>query len=534
MFEVFICATGNDYSFADNLKGKLDEAHINVFNRKIEFSHEKRCLREIMRAITEAKVFIFLLSSSSNDDESLMIELEKALDLSKIFITIKIDNVIPKDELSYYIGSTQWIDASVEDEHSKAVTLLSGVLFKILNQKNATSHDVETTYHSMQIERLRKEKNNDETKFRYLITNKPKLKKVNNYANKNKNAFKVTKLLTNIWSIPIIVFLLIMYWVFLHESIVNFISPIDNDVMIVIKDEGPNKVVNEKNGRRNDNKFRDVSNLNALKNNKSQRAAKKIANLKEINHEYSKRVTYDNLPLVNDETNFGWEDFLKECNKNELYDIYSALLKLCNAFQSGQLLKLDKNKNMDVGTFVISIIDNQKIFSRESYELFKNGKNIWNFSPWQTNNFIVRDNNSYYLFQTDDSAKSIHFELKRKITKKAVAQLNELMNKVMNSTVDSISPDLYVLNLIYFNKEIRLEVAHSEQGFSFYFFLSEITDGAYMYVLKEKGIVKLDVRGKKIIDDLNMSESDLLKIEKIIIRQHKNFLYLWHKNLAKE
>ena len=78
----------------------------------------------IISAIREARVMVLILSDNANASVQIRREVERAVHFGTIVIPMRIEDVMPQDELEYFLATSQWFDAfpSLIDNHLEALT----------------------------------------------------------------------------------------------------------------------------------------------------------------------------------------------------------------------------------------------------------------------------------------------------------------------------------------------------------------------------------------------------------------------------
>jgi len=107
---IYICHDNSDKILANQIKNMFEMENI------------------VCGDLNHADVYLFIFSDSANRSKKVLDELQKIVSLNKKFLTLKNTDKVPADELSFYIGTTQWMD--MNKEHSMK-DLLSKVLHQI-------------------------------------------------------------------------------------------------------------------------------------------------------------------------------------------------------------------------------------------------------------------------------------------------------------------------------------------------------------------------------------------------------------------
>lgn len=71
---------------------------------------------QCVKAIESCKIMILIFSSDSNQSSHLVRELTIAADMKKIVIPFKIEDVLPNEDMKYFLITCQWLDATANQE----------------------------------------------------------------------------------------------------------------------------------------------------------------------------------------------------------------------------------------------------------------------------------------------------------------------------------------------------------------------------------------------------------------------------------
>jgi len=66
---------------------------------------------EITRAIQQSRAFILIFSQHSNNSEQVLREVQLAANSRLHIVQFRIDDVVPSDDLEYYLSGPHWLDA---------------------------------------------------------------------------------------------------------------------------------------------------------------------------------------------------------------------------------------------------------------------------------------------------------------------------------------------------------------------------------------------------------------------------------------
>ena len=116
MADIFISKSTKDETLALSITDVLESNGIDcwISNRDLLTPAGELYGCDIVKAITEAKALLLLLSKNSNVSKHVLNEVSTACDKGKKVFVVQIDDVVPAQELQYYLSQEQWIiDASI-------------------------------------------------------------------------------------------------------------------------------------------------------------------------------------------------------------------------------------------------------------------------------------------------------------------------------------------------------------------------------------------------------------------------------------
>lgn len=125
--DVFISYATEDKAVANAICAKLEEHGIRCWIAPRD-THLGNWTPQIMDAITEAEIVVFVFSAYSNHSKHVHREVMNAFELGKTVVPFRIDDIEPAKDLGYFIRGVHWLDAitpPVEEHISKLVADLS-------------------------------------------------------------------------------------------------------------------------------------------------------------------------------------------------------------------------------------------------------------------------------------------------------------------------------------------------------------------------------------------------------------------------
>jgi hypothetical protein len=108
--DVFISYAKEDRQVADTLLEALEAAGIRCWIAHRDLVPGRKWSGEIMRALRGAQVFLLVLSEHSDRSDQVLNEVELAVDRRLAVLTVPVRTMIPRDELAYFIRTSQWME----------------------------------------------------------------------------------------------------------------------------------------------------------------------------------------------------------------------------------------------------------------------------------------------------------------------------------------------------------------------------------------------------------------------------------------
>ncbi|HEX5275453.1 MAG TPA: toll/interleukin-1 receptor domain-containing protein [Candidatus Rubrimentiphilum sp.] len=109
--DVFVCYSSEDKTIANAACAKLESAGIRCWMAPRDPIAGIPYGRQLVDAITAARIVLLIFSGNANRSEHVLRELEVASDSGKIIVPFRIENVTPSGDLRYYITRVHWLDA---------------------------------------------------------------------------------------------------------------------------------------------------------------------------------------------------------------------------------------------------------------------------------------------------------------------------------------------------------------------------------------------------------------------------------------
>src|SRR2546425_3445897 len=109
--EVFISHSSQDKTIADAVCAALENNAIRCWIAPRDVQPGRSFAGEITRAIQRSKVMVLIFSAHSNTSEQVLREVQLAANSHLHILQFRIEDVIPNDDLEYYLSTPHWLDA---------------------------------------------------------------------------------------------------------------------------------------------------------------------------------------------------------------------------------------------------------------------------------------------------------------------------------------------------------------------------------------------------------------------------------------
>ena len=109
--DVFISYSNQDKTEANAVCATLESRGIRCWIAPRDIIPGTSWPAAIVEAIESSKVFVLVFSDRSNQSKQVAQEVGEAFDNEIPIIPLRLDNVKPSKEMSYYMRSTHWLDA---------------------------------------------------------------------------------------------------------------------------------------------------------------------------------------------------------------------------------------------------------------------------------------------------------------------------------------------------------------------------------------------------------------------------------------
>jgi hypothetical protein len=109
--DVFISHSSQDKPVADAVCAALENTSIRCWIAPRDVQPGRSFAGEITRAIQRSKVMVLIFSAYSNTSEQVLREVQLAANSHLHIVQFRIADVLPNDDLEYYLSTPHWLDA---------------------------------------------------------------------------------------------------------------------------------------------------------------------------------------------------------------------------------------------------------------------------------------------------------------------------------------------------------------------------------------------------------------------------------------
>jgi len=131
--DVFISHSAQDKSVSDAVCAGLENAGIRCWIAPRDVQPGRSFAGEITRAIQQSKAMVLIFSAHSNNSQQVLREVQLAVSSHLHIIQLRIEEVRPNDDLTYFLSTPHWLDAltpPVEKHLQRLVAAVEALLGK--------------------------------------------------------------------------------------------------------------------------------------------------------------------------------------------------------------------------------------------------------------------------------------------------------------------------------------------------------------------------------------------------------------------
>src|SRR2546430_16120066 len=109
--DVFLSCSSQDKTIADAVCAALENSALRCWIAPRDVQPGRSFAGEITRAIQRSNVMVLIFSAHSNTSEQVLREVQLAANSHLHIIQFRIQDVLPNDDLEYYLSTPHWLDA---------------------------------------------------------------------------------------------------------------------------------------------------------------------------------------------------------------------------------------------------------------------------------------------------------------------------------------------------------------------------------------------------------------------------------------
>ena len=109
--QVFISYSSKDKNVANAALAMLEASGIRCWMAPRDIVLGVEWAAAIMEGIKACRVMVVLLSESSNISDQVVREVNQAVNHKMVIIAVRIEDIVPRDSLQYYLSAVHWLDA---------------------------------------------------------------------------------------------------------------------------------------------------------------------------------------------------------------------------------------------------------------------------------------------------------------------------------------------------------------------------------------------------------------------------------------
>jgi len=129
--DVFISHSAQDKAVSDAVCAALERGAVRCWIAPSDVQPGRSFAGEITRAIQQSKAMVLIFSANSNNSQQVLREVQLAVSSHLHIIQLRIEDVRPNDDLTYFISTPHWLDALTPPlEHH--LDALADTILKIL------------------------------------------------------------------------------------------------------------------------------------------------------------------------------------------------------------------------------------------------------------------------------------------------------------------------------------------------------------------------------------------------------------------
>jgi hypothetical protein len=123
-YEIFISYSAKDVTIAEAVCKRLEKEGLSCWIAPRDVTPGVKYAEAIIDAINNCRVFLLILSATSNDSPQVEMEVDRAASKNITILSFRIDQVVLSKTMEYYLSSRHWLDASIRPRENHLQTLV--------------------------------------------------------------------------------------------------------------------------------------------------------------------------------------------------------------------------------------------------------------------------------------------------------------------------------------------------------------------------------------------------------------------------
>ena len=160
--QVFISHAASNKVVADAMLEKLEEAGIRCWIAPRDIRPGDSWGGAIVRAIEASQILIVILSQKSNASHQVLREVERAVQKDVVLLPFRIEEVVPSEDLEYFLSTTHWQDAFAGDFERHLDDLVESARTIIAQRASLGNAEQESASITPHTDAIRAEPNSEE------------------------------------------------------------------------------------------------------------------------------------------------------------------------------------------------------------------------------------------------------------------------------------------------------------------------------------------------------------------------------------
>lgn len=145
--KIFISHSSADFAFAEQLCDALESSGISCWIAPRDISPAMSWGEAIINGIQGCESTLLLMSADANESRHVAREIERADHYEKSILPIRLEDVQPSDELSYFLGRVQWLDCQRHEFEMQLSSLIEHIQSLVSPDMPITSSESKTIWH---------------------------------------------------------------------------------------------------------------------------------------------------------------------------------------------------------------------------------------------------------------------------------------------------------------------------------------------------------------------------------------------------